>query len=97
MTPAEREAYLKEFEEADRTGTPKKGSLIERCEYREFTSFSSGINFLLIGILVSSDCARKQKDGGPTCTRGERQAGNEEMIGIAQHSRIQYINQGEFT
>lgn len=30
MSPAEREAYLKEFEEAERTGEPKKGSLLEK-------------------------------------------------------------------
>lgn len=30
MTPAEREAYLKEFEEAEKTGEPKKGSLIDK-------------------------------------------------------------------
>lgn len=30
MTPEEREAYLKEFEEAERTGVPKKGSLIDK-------------------------------------------------------------------
>ncbi|KAF2116896.1 hypothetical protein BDV96DRAFT_645296 [Lophiotrema nucula] len=30
MSPDEREKYLKEFEEAEKTGTPKKGSLIER-------------------------------------------------------------------
>ncbi|KAF2017404.1 hypothetical protein BU24DRAFT_345888 [Aaosphaeria arxii CBS 175.79] len=30
MSPEERDAYLKEFEDADRTGEPKKGSLIEK-------------------------------------------------------------------
>ncbi|KAJ4297549.1 hypothetical protein N0V90_005441 [Kalmusia sp. IMI 367209] len=30
IPPEEREAYLKEFEEADRAGEPKKGSLIDR-------------------------------------------------------------------
>lgn len=29
----EREAYLKEFEEADRVGDHKKGGLIDRCEF----------------------------------------------------------------
>ena len=30
MTPEERDAYLKEFDEADKTGEPKKGSLIDK-------------------------------------------------------------------
>jgi hypothetical protein len=30
MTPEERKAYLEEFEEAERTGKPKKGSLLEK-------------------------------------------------------------------
>lgn len=30
MTPAEREAYLKEFDEAETSGEPKKGSLIDK-------------------------------------------------------------------
>lgn len=30
MSPDEREKYLKEFEDAEREGGPKKGSLLER-------------------------------------------------------------------
>ncbi|KAF2263389.1 hypothetical protein CC78DRAFT_581478 [Lojkania enalia] len=30
MSPAEREKYLKEFEEAEKTGAPKKGSFLEK-------------------------------------------------------------------
>lgn len=30
MTPDERKAYLSEFEEAERNGKPKKGSLLEK-------------------------------------------------------------------
>ncbi|KAF1997719.1 hypothetical protein P154DRAFT_273688 [Amniculicola lignicola CBS 123094] len=30
MTPEERAAYLKDFEEAEKDGKPKRGSLIER-------------------------------------------------------------------
>ena len=32
MSPAEREAYLKEFDDAEKSGEPKKGSLIEKRE-----------------------------------------------------------------
>lgn len=30
MSPEEREAYLKDFEEAEQTGEPKKGSLLDK-------------------------------------------------------------------
>ena len=30
MTPEERDAYLKDFEEAEQTGAPKKGSFLEK-------------------------------------------------------------------
>ncbi|KAK7183831.1 uncharacterized protein CC84DRAFT_1163293 [Paraphaeosphaeria sporulosa] len=41
----EREAYLKEFEEADKVGEHKKGGLIDRCEFDLLRSPSYVLSF----------------------------------------------------
>lgn len=39
VPPEEREAYLKEFEDADRTGESKKGGLIDKRKFSRCTTY----------------------------------------------------------